>query len=487
MKINVCLLQPSGYIHSLALLEVAEFIKAKAIKAGHDASLAKNRISKSAINIVLGAHSNPDKLTELPPNTIIFNTEQTTESTSWTSASYQKLLNNYFVWDYSQHNLDLISHSNKALINFYYSKELKRIHNQKNKVIDLLFYGSINERRKRILETLMSKGLNIKPLFGLYGKERDEYLSQTRAVLNLHYYDSQIFQQIRAFYPLTNGIPVISENFPLSSAPLIYEQAIFTPKDKEFCDYTYKLLSDKSKFDHEKDEKIELFLATEANEEFNSALNSTLSILSGSSDRLTGSIIYSKMNLGSGKDYLPNHLNVDVREEAFPDVILDLSQKVAFPLSLTTRDNEKIDIRENQFEEIIANDVLEHVPDLETLMTNCLKILKVGGKFSINVPYDLSLGAWQDPTHIRGFNQNSWLYYTDWFWYLAWFDYRFESTDLQFILSDLGNSLVANKIEQEKILATPRAIDSMKVTLIKRETTPEEKTIARSYSNNLDY
>jgi len=43
-------------------------------------------------------------------------------------------------------------------------------------------------------------------------------------------------------------------------------------------------------------------------------------------------------------------------------------------------------------------------------MTNCLKLLRVGGVFKILVPYDLSYGAWQDPTHIRAFNERSWLY-----------------------------------------------------------------------------
>jgi len=64
--------------------------------------------------------------------------------------------------------------------------------------------------------------------------------------------------------------------------------------------------------------------------------------------------------------------------------------------------------------------VLEHITDLKTYMTNCLELLKVGGVMEITVPYDLSLGAWQDPTHCRAFNQNSWLYYTEWSWYLGW-------------------------------------------------------------------
>ncbi|MDH4293816.1 MAG: class I SAM-dependent methyltransferase, partial [Betaproteobacteria bacterium] len=128
-------------------------------------------------------------------------------------------------------------------------------------------------------------------------------------------------------------------------------------------------------------------------------------------------------------------------------------------------------------------DVLEHVQQLPQLMGNCLKLLKEGGRFTILVPYDLSLGAWQDPTHVRAFNENSWLYYTQWFWYLGWFDYRFDCTETNLNLSSYGQSLVSSGTPQDEVMRTPRAVDSMRVVLTKRKTTPEEKTLARSYSN----
>ena len=81
----------------------------------------------------------------------------------------------------------------------------------------------------------------------------------------------------------------------------------------------------------------------------------------------------------------------------------------------------------------------------------------------IHVPYDLSLGAWQDPTHVRAFNENSWRYYTDWHWYLNWTD-RFELTALEMRLSKVGEAL---ELPQDVILRTPRAVDSMYVVLTK--------------------
>jgi len=118
------------------------------------------------------------------------------------------------------------------------------------------------------------------------------------------------------------------------------------------------------------------------------------------------------------------------------------------------------------FEKIVANDVLEHIPDLISAMRNCRDLLKVGGEFVISVPYELSLGAWQDPTHVRAFNENSWLYYTEWCWYLGW-ESGFKLSELQFKLSELGSEMSEKGVSDGEILRTPRAVESMKVTLCK--------------------
>ena len=116
--------------------------------------------------------------------------------------------------------------------------------------------------------------------------------------------------------------------------------------------------------------------------------------------------------------------------------------------------------------EIIANDVLEHIPDLVTAMTNCRDLLKRGGEMHIHVPYELSYGAWQDPTHVRAFNENSFLYYTDWHWYLNW-EEKFTCTQMGFELSDLGHEMQEQKVPTETILRTPRAVDALQVILRK--------------------
>ena len=127
----------------------------------------------------------------------------------------------------------------------------------------------------------------------------------------------------------------------------------------------------------------------------------------------------------------------------------------------------EVRLRPGLFEVIMANDVLEHVPNLVALMTSCLSLLREGGRFLVRVPFDLSYGAWQDPTHLRSFNERSWLYYTEWFWYLGWRDARFVLDEMEHVLSELGTALRDRGVPLEEIARTPRAVDAMAVTLRK--------------------
>jgi len=167
------------------------------------------------------------------------------------------------------------------------------------------------------------------------------------------------------------------------------------------------------------------------------------------------------LNLGSGKDLREDCLNADIQESKKPDWVLDIT-KITWGETISTRFGE-IKVEQGMFTKIIANDVLEHIPDLVKAMTNCKDLLVEGGEFHIHVPYDLSLGAWQDPTHVRAFNENSWLYYTDWHWYLGWKD-KFVVKELQLIKSKLAEEM---NISDQMLTILPRMVDSMKVILIK--------------------
>src|SRR5579872_3891495 len=190
-----------------------------------------------------------------------------------------------------------------------------------------------------------------------------------------------------------------------------------------------------------------------------------------------------KLNLGSGKDFRADYLNIDINDYWSPDIIADISRP--FPkngkLEFSTDRFGDITIALDSFDEIIANDVLEHIPDLVSVMTNCLHLLRTGRVFRICVPFDLSWGAWQDPTHIRAFNERSWLYYTDWFWYMGWTEARFDIAGFDLGLSPIGEALRQQQVKGEDLVRHPRAVDQMRVALRKRLLTEAEKMQVAGY------
>ena len=61
------------------------------------------------------------------------------------------------------------------------------------------------------------------------------------------------------------------------------------------------------------------------------------------------------LNLGSGRDYKPDCVNADIRADVGADWVVNIGA----PMQI-----------DRQFSKIIAFDVLEHIPDLLTAMTN---------------------------------------------------------------------------------------------------------------------
>lgn len=171
-------------------------------------------------------------LDQLPPDTIIFNTEQlhllrnideklsSEESKSTYLNNLLQFTSRYETWDYSLRNIQRFKElgiTNVRLFQFGYQSQLRRISMAGHKDIDILFYGAINERRRSILAALEKAGLRVKALFNVYGYERDEWIARSRLVLNMHQIESGNLELIRLFYLVLNKVPTVSE-FDFSSA-----------------------------------------------------------------------------------------------------------------------------------------------------------------------------------------------------------------------------------------------------------------------------
>jgi hypothetical protein len=74
---------------------------------------------------------------------------------------------------------------------------------------DLLFYGSMNDRRMNILKKLHA--YNIKVGFGIVGEEKEKCIQQSKIIINLHYYNSGALETCRINEVLQYNKLVLSE------------------------------------------------------------------------------------------------------------------------------------------------------------------------------------------------------------------------------------------------------------------------------------
>jgi SAM-dependent methyltransferase len=72
-----------------------------------------------------------------------------------------------------------------------------------------------------------------------------------------------------------------------------------------------------------------------------------------------------------------------------------------------------LDLPDNSVGVIRAVDFLEHVPNRIGVMEKIWRLLEHGGMLLSETPSTDGRGAWQDPTHVSGWNENSFWYFCD--------------------------------------------------------------------------
>lgn len=102
------------------------------------------------------------------------------------------------------------------------------------------------------------------------------------------------------------------------------------------------------------------------------------------------------IDLGGGINGLSGFKTIDLENA---DIIADLNQGIPLP--------------DNSVGVVHASHVLEHLKDPIKSMQEIHRVLVHGGWAFIEVPSTDGRGAFQDPTHVSFWNENSFLYYTE--------------------------------------------------------------------------
>jgi hypothetical protein len=512
MHFQIVLVKPSGFDFVESFREVMEVLEECLVRLGHTVRVQTNQIEADAIPILFGAHHiDPSAINRLPKNSIVFNLEQLAAGYPWFNEQYLQTLSRFRVWDYSTRNIDYLRRSGVSSsavhVPFGYAPCLVRIPKRDIEDVDVLFFGIQNDRRMSVLRELGDRGLKVVALNNVWGAERDTWIARSKVVLNIHRTESGQFEIVRVLFLLANGKAVVSESSADGSVDEgLQGRYVAVPYDG-LVDACIRLIESQEAREAlqaratavKEEDRLQalpyvehgvksLFVENGNTEE--RSWNPTgvtgmpgpmQSFEVGPPDGLAhGSItdesgqpmnaplgIPRVLNIGSGYRFFGDCVNADIDPKWNPDWLVDIGLPLNLPMLAETRRFGSIQIAEGMFEKIIAYHVLEHVPNLVLTMTNLLSLLHIGGELHVEVPYDLSYGAWQDPTHLRAFNERSWWYFTDMCWYLGWTRTRFFLAKQEFVLSPLGQSYKEKEIPTDEILLRPRAVDAMRVVLTK--------------------
>jgi O-antigen biosynthesis protein len=123
-----------------------------------------------------------------------------------------------------------------------------------------------------------------------------------------------------------------------------------------------------------------------------------------------------KLDIGGGLYPRQGYESVDIKNG---NITADLNQRWPF--------------EDNSVGVINASHVIEHLHDKHHTMSELYRVLADGGWAFIEVPSTDGRGAWQDPTHVSYWNQNSFWYYTrqEQMDYIYNTEIKFQARDLQ--------------------------------------------------------
>lgn len=235
MRFAISTLTPLDYPHTAAFAEVALCLAAGLQDLGHDAIVSTRLDNRRRRHIVLGSHLLLRHPVPVPDDALFYNLEQISPESKWFRGGLIDILRSRRCLDYSRQNiarLNALGITDTVHLPLGHHPRLERI-GQADEDVDVLFYGSMNERRHQVLQQLRARGLRVEAAFNVYGAARDALVARAKIVLNMHYFESKVFEAVRVGYLLGNRRFVISEGGGSSDDESDYAHGLaFAPYDQ---------------------------------------------------------------------------------------------------------------------------------------------------------------------------------------------------------------------------------------------------------------
>lgn len=252
---NIVIIQPPGNPHYRVFDEILQMLEFELRSIGVESRIVANKLYPGEPSILVGWHLlSETQLRGLPNNVIVYNFEPLWSKYSAYLSKISSLPSGVTFWDYDQFNVELIRKTfhnvNVLHAPLGFSESLVQDSKGTRCEHDVLFYGSLNERRLSIIRQLELHNVRTKVLFNVYSLERDIEIKASRIVLNIHY-GSPLLESPR-LYPLwANKVPVVSElALPLSTPLHLREKPGFVPYS-QIVQECLSLLNDAGKIERQ--------------------------------------------------------------------------------------------------------------------------------------------------------------------------------------------------------------------------------------------
>ena len=325
-------------------------------------------------------------LIQLKPYTyILYQLEQVN-----TSEKYHNIIKPY-IENFMNKSLLILEYNNG---NYNMYKNIRNIHEVKlpinskliidnDKDIDLLFYGTMNERRKKIMDSY-KKHFKIVILTDVFGNELQEYLKKSKIVLNIHYYENALLETCRINEVLRYGCKIISENVNSNNDNMYGNMVLFT--DFFEIEETVELISKSLRFidiDNSVNEKKKIItdIISQNNSSFMNIVkyikypylfNKYLLKLSDVNNEIKYDVIRSNI-LELSTKYISDISSVNEHTEIIPENIIDIILDIFYQ-------DGKYDSSDNKIIQLFMVDNKEYFTDIIPNIKNYIKLASENDK-----------------------------------------------------------------------------------------------------------
>jgi SAM-dependent methyltransferase len=114
--------------------------------------------------------------------------------------------------------------------------------------------------------------------------------------------------------------------------------------------------------------------------------------------RMTEEAKQKKINVGCGITKFDGYIRCDRDARVEPEFCFDAGA-------------DKWPFEDDSIDEVMAENLIEHIKDLDHFMSEAWRVLKNDGKLNVLTPYYRHKDAYSDPDHIRFITEDSFIFY----------------------------------------------------------------------------